>query len=279
MPELPEVETMRRDLQRALGKTVITAVEVRDPKVVVGEPGALAAALTGRHVRRYERRGKVLILRLDSADTVLLHPRMTGKFKLLKPGEELGKHARVVLTLADARRVVFDDSRRFGRVELARSGEEDAGALLCRIGPDATTCDPVHLGKHLARRRIPVKVFLLDQKVLAGVGNIYASEICHRCGLDPRTPCHTLKGPEVRELAAQTEAVLAEGIAHRGTTISDYRRVGGATGAFQNRLAVYGRAGEGCLREGCPGTIQQVVLGGRSTYFCSHCQRKGRSRG
>jgi formamidopyrimidine-DNA glycosylase len=278
VPELPEVETMRRGLRRAVGKRVFAAVEVCDAKVAVGDAAALITGLVGRHVRRYDRRGKVLILRLDSGDALLLHPRMTGKLQVLEVGQELTRHARIVFTLSDDRRLVLDDTRRFARVELAPSGEEDEGALLCRIGPDATHCDAVRLAEVLRRRRVPVKVLLLDQRVLAGVGNIYASEICFRCGLDPRTPSHALKLAEVHELATQTEQVLAEGIAHRGTTTSDYRTVGGQSGGFQRHLAVYGREGEGCLRPGCRGTIQRIVLGARSTYYCSHCQRKGRRR-
>jgi formamidopyrimidine-DNA glycosylase len=261
-----------------VGDTAIVTLEVLDSKTVSGKGQAVAAAVAGRHIEHYGRRGKVLILRLDDGAILLLHPRMTGKLKVLADGDELPRHARLVFHLADERRLVFDDSRRFGRVELARGGEEDAGALLCRIGPDATSCDPAHLQVHLSRRRTPVKVFLLDQRVLAGVGNIYASEICYRCGLDPRTPCHSLKPAEVRRLAKETEKVLAEGIAHRGTTIADYRSVDGQSGKFQKRLAVYGREGEACRRRGCPGTVRKIVLSGRSTYFCSHCQRTGRTR-
>ncbi|NPV47758.1 MAG: bifunctional DNA-formamidopyrimidine glycosylase/DNA-(apurinic or apyrimidinic site) lyase [Armatimonadetes bacterium] len=278
MPELPEVETMRRDLQKAVGRKVITAVEVLDPKAVAGGPDSLTTGLAGRHVRSYDRRGKVLILRLDDGRTLLLHPRMTGRFQLLRPHDELPRHARVVFHLSGGQRLVFEDPRRFGRVELRPAGEEEAGTLLCRIGPDATRCDADRLREALRRRRTPIKALLLDQTILAGIGNIYASEICYRCGLDPRTPSHALRLPEVRQLAAATEAVLSEGIALRGTTISDYRTVGGRSGGFQKRLAVYGREGEICLRAGCPGRIQRVVLAGRSTYFCSHCQRKGRRR-
>lgn len=278
MPELPEVETMRRDLQRAVGLARLTAVEVLDAKVIVGPPEAFTERLQGRQVVDYGRRGKILMLHLDSTDVLLVHPRMTGRFVLLAAGEPLSRFARVVFALADGRRLVYDDTRRFGRLELARSGEEEAGQLLGRIGPDATACAPARLAPHLRRRSIAVKAFLLDQTVLAGVGNIYASEICFRCGLDPRTPCRTLTAAEVRELAAQTQRVLAEGIALRGTTIATYTRLGGRTGGFQARLAVYGREGEKCLRAGCRGTIQKVVLSGRSTYYCSQCQRKGRRR-
>lgn len=278
MPELPEVETMRRDLRKAVGHAAIERVEILDTKVIAGDAAALIAGLAGRHIRVYDRRGKVLILRLDDGNCLLLHPRMTGRFLLLQPGDELSRHARLVLHLAGGRRVVFDDSRRFGRVELLSGGDEDNGALLCRIGPDATVCDAQRLQEVAQRRRTPVKVLLLDQRVLAGVGNIYASEICYRCGLDPRTPSNALRPLEVRQLAAETEAVLAEGIALRGTTISDYRTMGGASGGFQKRLAVYGREGEACSRESCGGTVQRIVLAGRSTYYCNRCQRRGRRR-
>ncbi|MHB8996288.1 MAG: bifunctional DNA-formamidopyrimidine glycosylase/DNA-(apurinic or apyrimidinic site) lyase [Armatimonadota bacterium] len=278
MPELPEVETMRRDLARAVGKATITHVEVLDEKIIVGSAEAFIKGLTGRRVTAFGRRGKVLIIDLDNGTALLGHPRMTGRFFALKSKEELTRFARVVIHLDNAVRVVFDDIRRFGRLEVVASSMQDEAALLRNIGHDALHCDLGHLSKCFGNRSIPIKTALLDQKVVAGIGNIYASEILHRCGIDPRTPSKCLKPKEMAAIARETELVLAEGVEHRGTTISDYRTMDGKKGNFQDRLRVYGREGAPCLRNGCEGTIQKISLGGRSTYFCSHCQRTGRRR-
>jgi formamidopyrimidine-DNA glycosylase len=278
MPELPEVETMRRDLARAARKASVTQVEVLDEKIIVGPAEEFIAGLTGRHIVSFGRRGKVLIIGLDNDTALLGHPRMTGRLFALKPKQELSRFARVVIHLDSGVRIVFDDIRRFGRLELAQVAAQDDAALLRNIGHDALHCDLDHLQKCFASRSIPIKVALLDQKVVAGIGNIYASEILHHCGLDPRTPSRCVKPKEMAAIARETERVLAEGIEHRGTTIADYRTMDGKRGNYQDLLRVYGREGATCLRDGCAGTIQKIVLAGRSTFYCSHCQRTGRRR-
>lgn len=278
MPELPEVETMRRDLEHAARKTTVQHVEVLDEKVIEGSVEGFIAGLTGRRFATFGRRGKVLILSLDNDTALLGHPRMTGRFFVLKPKAELPRFARVVITLDNGARIAFDDIRRFGRLELIPQASLEAAALLRNIGHDALHCDLDHLQKCFAKRSIPIKVALLDQKVVAGIGNIYASEILHHVGLDPRTPSRLVKPREMEQIARETERVLAEGVLYRGTTISDYRTMSGKKGNYQDFLRVYGREGEACLREGCEGTIHKIVLSGRSTYFCSHCQRTGRRR-
>jgi formamidopyrimidine-DNA glycosylase len=278
MPELPEVETMRRDLQRLVGQATICRVDVRDPKVIYGGARAFAKGLAGRRIEAYKRRGKVLIVHLDGGLRLLVHPRMTGRFFARTADQPLPPHARVVLHLAEGQCVIFDDMRRFGRLELTDAASQDSAKLLCLIGPDALHCDPQRLYEAMQRRSIPVKVLLLDQRVMAGIGNIYASEILFACGLDPRTPCHAIKRAEAVAIAQETERILAASIFARGTTISDYRRPDGGKGKFKQALQVYGREGEPCLRPGCPGHIHKTVLAARSTYFCSHCQRTGRTR-
>lgn len=278
MPELPEVETMRRDLQALADRAVVTAVDVRDEKIIQGSAEVFENSLSGRQFKSFARRGKVLILGLDDGSMLLAHPRMTGRFLVVGPEHELPRHARAVLHLDNGLRLVFDDSRRFGRLEWVAEGQLEQAVLLRRIGRDALAVDPQVMQGWLKRHRVPVKVALLDQRVISGIGNIYASEILHRCGLDPRTPSCRISPQEAREIARQTEIVLAEGVAHRGTTLSDYRTPNGEHGGYQRRLQVYGRQGEPCLRSDCPGTIQKMTLGGRSTYACSHCQRTGRTR-
>jgi formamidopyrimidine-DNA glycosylase len=278
MPELPEVETMRRDLEALADQAVVTRMQVLDEKVIQGSARAFARGLKGRRFVSFGRRGKVLMVGLDNGDLLLGHPRMTGHWLGLEPEHDLPRFPRVVFHLDSGRRLVFDDARRFGRLELVRGGCVDDACLLRNIGHDGLQVDEVRLGEWLRRKRVPIKVALLDQRGVSGIGNIYASEILHRLGLDPRTPACRVTPQEVRAIARETERVLGESIEYRGTTLMNYRTANGDQGAFRRRLRVYGHAGEACRRRGCQGTIQRLVLGGRSTYFCSHCQRTGRTR-
>ena len=278
MPELPEVETMRRDLAALADQAVVVRVQVRDGKVIQGSARGFARDLKGRRFASFGRRGKVLMLGLDNGDTLLAHPRMTGHWLGLEPDHELPRFPRVIFHLDNGRRLVFDDSRRFGRLELVRGGCVDDACLLRNIGHDGLCVDEAILGQWLSRKRVPIKVALLDQRGVSGIGNIYASEILHRIGLDPRTPACRVKPDELRAIARETERVLGESIEYRGTTLMNYRTASGDQGKFRRRLRVYGHEGEPCRRKGCEGTIQRIVLGGRSTYFCSYCQRTGRTR-
>jgi formamidopyrimidine-DNA glycosylase len=278
MPELPEVETMRRDLQSLADRAVVTRAQVLDEKIIQGAARAFARRLRGRRLVRFDRRGKVLMLGLDDGSTLLAHPRMTGHWLGLEPGHELPAHPRVILHLDNGRRLVFDDSRRFGRLELAGAGCVAEACLLRNIGADALGMDAAALGQWLGRKRVPIKVALLDQRGVSGIGNIYASEILFGVGLDPRTPSCRVTQPELRAIARETERVLGQSIEYRGTTLMNYRTASGDQGEFRRKLRVYGRGGEPCRRKGCRGTIQRIVLGGRSTYYCSHCQRTGRTR-
>lgn len=278
MPELPEVETMRRDLAEVAGHAVVTTVEVLDERLIQGPVDEFISNLTDHSIVDYGRRGKVLILRLDNDMVLLAHPRMTGRLFALRPRQELSHFPRAIITLSNGTRIVFDDIRRFGQLELVPVAEQDAAALLRNIGHDALQSDLDHMRRCFAQRSIPIKVALLDQKIVAGIGNIYASEILFHCRLDPRTPCNRLKPAETAAIAAETKRVLAEGIEYRGTTIADYRTLDGKHGNYQDHLRVYGREGAPCLRPGCRGTIRKIVLAGRSTYFCSDCQKTGRQR-
>lgn len=278
MPELPEVETMRRDLAAVAQDAAVVAVQVLDEKVIAGCARAFTRGLKGRRLVGFGRRGKVLIIRLDNGALLLGHPRMTGRLFALPLAESLTRFARVALDLDNGLRVVLDDIRRFGRLELVPATAAAEGLLLRNIGDDGLQCRPDHMRSLLARRSVPVKVALLDQKVVAGIGNIYASEILFHCGLDPRTPSRCIRPREADQIAAETCRVLGEGVRYRGTTIADYRTLDGNPGDYQKLLQVYGREGQRCLREGCGGTIRKTVLAGRSTYYCTHCQRTGRGR-
>jgi len=275
VPELPEVETVRRDLCRSVCGRVVTGVEVRCPAMLVHTtPEALGQALCGARLGEIARIGKVLIFRFEGGHSLLVHFRMTGQMYPAKEGEDLPDHTRTVLTLDDRRRLVHADVRRLGTLELVRTAAEQDSATLARIGPDALDAPPglEELRARLKRRKSAIKGLLLDQRVMSGVGNIYACEILARARIAPQTPCDRLSRVQVEAILAATRAVLLEAVEARGTTISDYRTGTGDPGGFQHQLRVYGREGMPCLVAGCEGVVQRLVQGQRSTYLCPCCQ-------
>jgi len=274
MPELPEVETMRAALEENAAGALLSRVEVRDGKIVLGRPDEFARRLRGQHFVAFGRHGKVLQLRLNNGDILLAHPRMTGKLLLVPPRHKLPDYARVIFYLDKKWRLVFADLRRFGRLELVSPERLPDAHLLRQLGPDALHIESRPLYEGLQKRRVALKVALMDQKLLAGIGNIYAAEILHRCGWHPCVPAHQLTLSHTRKLIQQIKAVLHEAIQTGGTTIADYLSPEGHAGGFREHLRVYGRAGEKCLRRGCPGVIQRLVLGGRSTFYCPQCQKQ-----
>ena len=274
MPELPEVETIRRDLADAVGGRRIEAVRVHQPDILMNLPSveAFRREVAGRTVRRLERRAKYLLFRLDDGRVLQVQLRMTGRFALgtepPDPGEF--RHVAAELDLDDGRTLYYDDMRRLGGFRLLapeRWREEDR-----RLGPEplADEFGPGELADALAGSRAPVKNLLLDQERLAGVGNIYASEALHAAGLDPRRPGRQLGQDEIGRLHAALRSVLGDALAHAGTTFRDYRAVDGRSGRFQERLRVYARDGEACPR--CGQAVRRIVQAGRSTYFCPGCQ-------
>jgi formamidopyrimidine-DNA glycosylase len=275
VPELPEVETVRRDLAQQVVGARVTRVEVLRAKMVL-DTGHGLDVLHGEALLEAARHGKCLILRFSGGHTLLVHFRMTGQLYPLPPEAELPRHTRTVLHLADGRRLVHVDLRTLGTLELIPTRGESESRSLAGLGPDALDAMPAaaDLWSALHRRRSVVKVALLDQRLLAGLGNIYVAEALWRAGVDPRTRCHRLTHRQVGRLHAAIVAVLAEAVDFRGTTVSDYRTGTGGTGGFQCRLGVYGRGGASCLREACPGVIRRIVQAQRSTWFCPSCQRR-----
>ena len=275
MPELPEVETVRRDLSRLVCGSVVAGVKLlREEMLVGGTPRGLKRALQGATITEIGRQGKALILRFSSGYSLIVHFRMTGQLYPVGPDEKLPQHTRTVLRLEDGRRLVHVDVRALGTLELVKTESESKAASLANIGPDAWTAPPgiEELCAALARRECAIKVFLLDQKPMSGIGNIYACEILHRARIAPDAPSNQIARSEVRRLLAAMKRVLAEAIESRGTTISDYLTGTGEAGGYQDRLRVYGREGEKCMRRGCSGEIARTVQGQRSTYYCPVCQ-------
>lgn len=274
MPELPEVETIRRDLAEEVEGRRFEDVRVHQPDILMNlpSPAAFRREVVGRTVRRLERRAKYLLFRLDDDRVLQVQLRMTGRFALgaERPDPAEFRHVAAELDLDDGRTLWYDDARRLGGFRLLpaeRWGEEER-----RLGPEplADAFGPDALADAVAGSRAPVKNLLLDQERLAGVGNIYASEALHVAGIDPRRPGRELEAAEVERLHAAVRSVLADALEHAGTTFRDYRAVNGRSGRFQERLRVYAREGEPCPR--CGATVHRIVQAGRSSFFCPGCQ-------
>lgn len=267
MPELPEVETVRRGLERLLAGAVIARVERYRADLRRPMPAVLDTALCGQPVTAVERRAKWLLLRTP-AGTMLSHLGMTGTWRE-DAGPRPHDHAAVVLT--DGRRLVYRDPRRFGVLDFLAPGQPSPD--LDGIGPEPLGPDftPDALGAALRGRRQAIKVLLLDQAIVAGVGNIYAQEACFRAGIRPSRAAGRLRCADLERLVACVREVLAEAIEAGGSTISDFRQAGGESGYFQHRFAVYDRAGQPCPT--CAALLKGAVMAGRSTVWCPRCQR------
>lgn len=306
MPELPEVETIRRTIAPAIVGKEIVRVEVLTPKMLLGaSPAEFCQTLRGRRFQTVERRGKYLLFQVEEVNQtraakapanfwLIIHLKMAGRLLLHRTGDPLEKHTHILWGFADGTELRYVDLRHFGRVVLW-SGEQVPGlesgrpakvsapgeitatpelvSGLERLGPEplsaAFTLDYLRAG--LAGRKGRVKSLLLDQTFIAGLGNIYADEVLHRAGIHPEREARQLQLAEVERLYAAIREILTEAIALRGTTFATYVDGEGRKGEFANRLAVYGRDGQACPRCGTP--VVRRRLGGRSAHFCPHCQR------
>lgn len=296
MPELPEVETVRRGLEPVLVGRTITAVRLARQDLRFALPKDFATRLEGRRITELSRRAKYLIARLDSGDALLMHLGMTGRFTVVVPdgravtiGElyyepnvaNTGKcaHDHVVFEIEDGHRIVFNDARRFGIMDIIVEGAAPH-PLLAHLGvePLDDAFDATHLNRAFRDKRAPLKAALLDQRIIAGLGNIYVCEALYRAKLSPLRLAGTLarpRKPDVRleRLVTAIRGVLIEAIAAGGSTLRDYARIDGTAGAFQTVFEVYDREGQRCLRPGCRGRIRRTVQSGRSTFWCPVCQR------
>ncbi len=273
VPELPEVETVRTELEPALTGRTLESVEIVDARLVApDDPRAVAADLEGERVARVGRRGKYLVLGFESGSALVCHLRMTGSFSLARAGRDA--YTRAVVMLDDGQTVLYRDVRRFGTWRLLEPGDVEPylGIRLGvePLGPRFTT---QWLSQRIAGRRAPVKAAILDQRTVAGLGNIYADEALWRARIHPLRPAGELDRDDVRQLQRTIRAALRHGIARQGATLSDYRRPNGETGAMQHEFHVYGRLGEPCDRCGTP--IAKTRAGGRGTWFCPRCQTAG----
>ena len=287
MPELPEVETVRRGLEPVLAGARLAHVEQRRPDLRFPLPDRFAARLEGATLEAVNRRAKYLLMPLSSGETWVTHLGMTGRFTIERPGEAEApgrfhnrapveeRHAHLVIETDRGDRVVFFDARRFGYMGLIPTAELDNSPWFAGLGPEplGEGFTPAHLIRRFAGRIQAVKVALLDQRVVAGLGNIYVSEALYRAGIAPDTPAGRLTPPRLKRLVAAVREVLEDAIAAGGSTLRDFANAEGELGYFQHRFRVYDREGDACSKRGCRGTIVRTVQGGRSTYACSACQR------
>jgi len=283
MPELPEVETVRRGLENHLTGRRIERIELRRLDLRFSFPDGFAALLRGRLVESVERRAKYLLIRLDGDATWMCHLGMTGRWTLLGADSSEaadGPHDWVVVHLDDGRRAVFSDHRRFGFMDLFETSEQNQNKFLAKLGPEPTPdhLTPMDMAEGLRGRRTPMKAALLDQRTIAGLGNIYVCEILFRSGISPRRNASSVAGKSgvtkrVERVTAATHDVIVEAIDAGGSSISDFVNVEGDLGYFSHSFQVYGREGEPCLSEGCEATIRRIVQSGRSTFYCPDCQR------
>jgi formamidopyrimidine-DNA glycosylase len=274
MPELPEVETHVRDLAPLLQDHQVVGAQIFWPRTIAEpSPEGFAQRIVGQRFVRFSRRGKYMLLEMDSGDTLIIHLRMTGHLRV-EPAESLpDKHVHVLLDLDDGRRLLFQDARKFGRLWLVA----DPAPVLAGLGPEPLAAEfPIHeLAAKLAGRKAPIKALLLDQRLLAGVGNIYADEALHLAGIHPARPAGTLTLEELSRLFAAIRTVLAAAIEDGGSSLGDssvtnYLRPNGAPGNYRSAHGVYDRKGQPCFRCGAP--IERIVLAQRSAHFCPVCQ-------
>lgn len=277
MPELPEVETVRRGLRPVLEGRRIVTVEQRRPDLRIPFPIGFRGFVEGRRVSALRRRAKYLLIDLEDEQVLICHLGMSGRMVVQPHGSNQPPepHDHVVFTTETGDRVVYNDHRRFGLMTLTTARDEAAHPLLAAIAPDPL--EPVFSGAHLSGRlagkRTPIKAALLDQRVVGGVGNIYACEALHRSAISPRRLAASVAGARADRLAAALVEVLNEAIAAGGSSLRDHRQASGELGYFQHNFRVYGREGAPCPTPGCGGTITRIVQANRSTFLCGRCQR------
>jgi formamidopyrimidine-DNA glycosylase len=287
MPELPEVETVRRGLVPAMEGRRILQAEVRRPDLRWPFPPGMAERLTGARVDRLRRRSKYILADLDTGESLLIHLGMSGRMTIsglaapFVPGQfhhahaMPQKHDHVVLQMEGGARITFNDPRRFGAMDLMTTAGAETHPLLAALGPEplGNTFSADTLAAAFQGRKAPVKALLLDQRVVAGLGNIYVSEALFRSGIHPERAGGRIGRARLERLAAEIRAVLSEAIEAGGSSLRDYRQADGELGYFQHTFRVYDREGEACSAPGCGATIRRIVQSGRSSYYCPQCQR------
>jgi formamidopyrimidine-DNA glycosylase len=286
MPELPEVETVRRGLIPALEGARIARVQARRPDLRFPLTEGFGQRLTGATVDKLERRAKYLLARLSTSDTLVMHLGMTGRFEVegangrnapggfREPASTEDKHAHVIFETEAGARITYFDARRFGFMAVIPTDEIDAHPWFAGLGPEplGPDFDADVLARAFKGKTQNVKATLLDQRIVAGLGNIYVCEALYRAGISPLRAAGRISKARIRTLVEAIRSVLEEAIKAGGSTLRDYAGADGALGYFQHTFQVYGREGLPCLRPGCGGVVKRIVQAGRSTFFCPACQ-------
>lgn len=287
MPELPEVETVRCGLSPVMEGFRIDRADIRRPDLRWPFPENMADRLTGQTVLRLRRRSKYILADLSGGESLLIHLGMSGRMLISQadmrstPGVFIHahpapeKHDHVVLDMSGGARITFNDPRRFGAMDMAPTPEIDAHKLLAGLGPEplGNSFDEPYLIRKLKGRNTPIKSALLDQRIVAGLGNIYVCEALYRAGIAPTRKAGRLSAARVGSLVPIIRDVLNDAILAGGSSLRDYRQADGELGYFQHSFRVYGREGEPCRTDGCADTIRRIVQSGRSSFYCPTCQR------
>ncbi|QGY00252.1 bifunctional DNA-formamidopyrimidine glycosylase/DNA-(apurinic or apyrimidinic site) lyase [Roseovarius faecimaris] len=283
MPELPEVETVRRGLAPVMEGQVIARADVNRPDLRWPFPPHMAARLAGQRVLGLRRRSKYILADLSSGETLLIHLGMSGR--MLISGDPLGrfvhdhpapeKHDHVVLHMETGARITFNDPRRFGAMDLMPTATAEAHPLLAKLGPEplGNSFSEPYLTAALRGKNTPIKSALLDQRIVAGLGNIYVCEALFRARISPRRRAGQISASRVAALVPIIRDVIAEAIDAGGSSLRDFRQTDGELGYFQHRFDVYDREGQPCRHDGCAGTVRRIVQSGRSSFYCVKCQR------
>lgn len=283
MPELPEVETVRRGLAPVMEGARIVQADVNRPDLRWPFPERMAERLTGQKVLQLRRRSKYILADLEGGETLLIHLGMSGR--MVVSGDALGrfvhdhpapeKHDHVVFHMEDGARITFNDPRRFGAMDLMATAGAEGHKLLAGLGPEplGNAFDESYLVGALKGRNTPIKAALLDQKIVAGLGNIYVCEALFRAGVSPIRKAGQISTQRIKRLVPAIRDVLTEAITAGGSSLRDFRQADGELGYFQHNFDVYGREGAPCRSPDCPSVIRRVVQSGRSSFYCPSCQR------
>ena len=272
MPEMPEVETVRRTLLPLIKGKTIKEVTVWYPKIITGDAKEFKRQLVGKRITTIDRYAKYLLIRLSGNLTVVSHLRMEGKYRLVKINTKKDKHDHVQIVFSDNSALRYNDVRKFGRMQLIKTGTEKEKTGISKLGaePNSAAFTVSYLQKGLARKKKNIKNTLLDQSVVAGLGNIYVDEVLWETKIHPLSQANTIPAERVAQLHDNINSLIELAIAERGTTIHTYLDANGKTGGFQKMLQVYGHKGEPCVRCGTP--LEKIKVNGRGTTFCPKCQ-------
>ena len=272
MPEMPEVETVRRTLLPLIKGKTIKEVTVWYPKIITGDAKEFAKQLTGKKIENIERYAKYLLIRLSDNLTIVSHLRMEGKYRLVKINTKKDKHDHVQIIFSDNSALRYNDVRKFGRMQLIKTGTEKEKTGISKLGaePNSAAFTVSYLQNGLARKKKNIKNTLLDQSIVAGLGNIYVDEVLWETKIHPLSQANAIPAEKIAQLHDNINSLIELAIAERGTTVHTYLDANGKTGGFQRMLQVYGHKGEPCVRCGTP--LEKIKVNGRGTTFCPKCQ-------